>query len=97
MNRTLQILFAAAAVLATPFACAAERPDAVLEWSCARSGAPTHAEIATTFGFKTFYQAQQTRLHVNQLVKRACQRDVDLVLVVVREPRQAGRFAVAAR
>ena len=51
------------------------KPDAqVLQWNCARSGAPSVAEIVRHFGIANAGQAYHWRGVVHRYLRHACQR-----------------------
>jgi hypothetical protein len=94
--RSTSSLFAALA-LSAGSALADAPASGTLDWDCTRRGAPTYQEIKASFGIANFHLAQQAAVQVNLIVKRACKREVDRVLVVERGGQGAERFALATR
>jgi len=66
------------AAFATP-----ESTDGNLRWDCARSGAPSHHEIATAFGYDNYQYMREAQPRLYRQLRRECAGGADAVLIVL--------------
>ena len=77
-------------------ATAAQEPG-TLRWECARTGAPSHHEIATAFGYDNYQYMREAQPRLYRQVRRECSRSgAEQLLIVLDAAKQLQVQAIAA-